>query len=197
MAGLGDPSDISKKQRELRATTAQRLEAIVEAAERAAEGVIDDAEVQARRYLAQARAEADRLAANRVDEVTELVDSLLGQALSLRQEAERLQATLEEARARFDGGGERGEIEIEQPRAYEAIEEPEEVQAPRLRAVVGEEERPPEAGTRSDSAGARLLATQMAISGSSREEIAHRLRNGFEIEDAEAILDAILGPEDH
>ena len=193
MAGLGDPSDISKKQRELRATTAQRLEAIVEAAEKAAEGVIDDAEVQARRYLAQARAEADRLAADRVDEVSELVDSLLGQALSLRQEAEGLQATLEEARARFDGGG-RGEIE--QPRAHEEIEEPEEVQAPRLRAVVGDEERPPQGDTRSDSAGARLLATQMAISGSSREEIAHRLRNGFEIEDAEAILDAILGPED-
>jgi hypothetical protein len=194
MAGLGDPSDISKKQRELRATTAQRLEAIVEAAEKAAEGVIDDAEVQARRYLAQARAEADRLAAHRVDEVSELVDSLLGQALSLRQEAERLQGTLEEARARFDGG--EGRDEPEQPRAYEEIEEAEEVQAPRLRAVIGDEERPPQADARSDSAGARLLATQMAISGSSREEIAHRLRNGFEIEDAEAILDAILGPED-
>ncbi|HEV2726897.1 MAG TPA: hypothetical protein VGV34_01310, partial [Solirubrobacterales bacterium] len=69
MTSLGNPNDISKQQRELRATTAQRLEAIVEAAERAAEGVIDDAEVQARRYLAQARAEADRLAANRVGEV--------------------------------------------------------------------------------------------------------------------------------
>jgi cell division septum initiation protein DivIVA len=194
MAGLGDPSDISKKQRELRVTTAQRLEAIVEAAERAAEGVIDDAEAQARRYLAQARAEADRLAASRVDEVSELVDSLLGQALSLRQEAERLQSTLEEARARFDGG--EGRDEFEQPRAYAEAEEPEEAQAPRLRAVIGDQELSAEVGTRSDSAGARLLATQMAISGSSREEIAHRLRNGFEIEDADAILDAILGPED-
>jgi vacuolar-type H+-ATPase subunit H len=194
MAGLGDPSDISKKQRELRVTTAQRLEAIVEAAERAAEGVINDAEAQARRYLAQARAEADRLAANRVDEVSELVDSLLGQALTLRQEAERLQATLEEARARFDGG--EGDEEFGRPLEQEQqIEDPEEVQAPRLRAVIGEEEQPPEVSARSDSAGARLLATQMAISGSSREEIAHRLRNGFEIEDADAILDAILGPE--
>jgi hypothetical protein len=48
---------------------------------------------------------------------------------------------------------------------------------------------------RADAAGARLLATQLAVSGSSREEIAERLRNGFEIEDADAILDAILGPE--
>jgi vacuolar-type H+-ATPase subunit H len=44
-------------------------------------------------------------------------------------------------------------------------------------------------------AGARLLATQMAVSGSSREEIEARLRNGFKIADTGAILDAILGPE--
>ncbi|HKO37016.1 MAG TPA: hypothetical protein VJU14_01470 [Solirubrobacterales bacterium] len=194
MASRGSPNDISREQQELRATTAQRLEAIVEAAERAAEGVIDDAEIQARRYLAQARTEADRLAADRVDEVSELVDSLLGQAHSLRQEAERLQATLEEARTRFDGG--EGRDERERGRTHEVAEASAEVRAPRLRAVIGDEERPPEASPRADSGGARLLATQMAISGSSREEIAHRLRNGFEIEDADAILDAILGPEE-
>jgi vacuolar-type H+-ATPase subunit H len=44
-------------------------------------------------------------------------------------------------------------------------------------------------------AGARLLATQMAVSGSSRAEIEARLRNGFAIADTRAILDAILGPE--
>jgi vacuolar-type H+-ATPase subunit H len=43
-------------------------------------------------------------------------------------------------------------------------------------------------------AGARLLATQMAVSGSSREEIEQRLRSGFQIADTTAILDAILGP---
>jgi hypothetical protein len=51
---------------------------------------------------------------------------------------------------------------------------------------------PPSSG----SAGARLLATQMAISGASREEIEARLRSGFEIEDTSEILDAILGPEE-
>ena len=45
------------------------------------------------------------------------------------------------------------------------------------------------------SAAARLVATQMAISGSSRREIEMRLRNGFELEDTSGILDAILGPE--
>ena len=53
----------------------------------------------------------------------------------------------------------------------------------------------PLAPRRSGSAGARLLATQMAVSGADREEIEARLRNGFEIEDTSEILDAILGPE--
>jgi vacuolar-type H+-ATPase subunit H len=44
-------------------------------------------------------------------------------------------------------------------------------------------------------AGARLLATQMAVSGSTREEIEQRLRSGFAISDTTSILDAILGPE--
>ncbi|HEX6753463.1 MAG TPA: hypothetical protein VF093_07770 [Solirubrobacterales bacterium] len=54
----------------------------------------------------------------------------------------------------------------------------------------------PEEAPRSGSAGARLLATQMAVSGSSREEIEQRLRSGFDIEDTGEMLDAILGPED-
>jgi hypothetical protein len=54
----------------------------------------------------------------------------------------------------------------------------------------------PLAPRRSGSAGARLLATQMAVSGASREEIEARLQNGFEIDDTSEILDAILGPEE-
>lgn len=54
----------------------------------------------------------------------------------------------------------------------------------------------PGAPRRSGSAGARLLATQMAVSGADRREIEERLRSGFEIEDTSEILDAILGPED-
>jgi len=196
MSPAGNPKDFTRQQRALRATTAERLEAIVEAAERAAEGVIDDAEAQARRYLTQARAEADRLAEGRTAELSSLVETLLGQAHSLRCEAEGLQATLEEARDRIEGQG-GADVAPGDPEAPEFEDEPEAPPAPRLRAVVFEEAPEAEEGARrSDAAGARLLATQMAISGSSREEIAHRLRNGFEIEDAEAILDAILGPEE-
>jgi len=195
MSRRDKPSDISQQQRALRTDTAERLEAIVEAAERAAQGVIDDAEAQAHRYLAQARTEADRAAEGRVGELSDLIETLLGQAIALRQEAERLQATLEAARERIDS----------EPRTSEESPlQPEALAAPRLRAVEDPSLAPevpsepatePVEGYRGDPAGARLLATQLAVSGSSREEIAERLRNGFEIEDTDAILDAILGPE--
>jgi cell division septum initiation protein DivIVA len=184
----GKRRDVSEQHRALRTDTAQRLEAIVEAAERAAEGVIDDAEKQARSYLAEARERADREAAERLSALDGMTDSLLGEAATLRRAAERLQAALEDAKAR---------IEVERPNQ----------DSPRLRAVepVGETtpvaavphaESPRPEGRRTDAAGARLLATQMAVSGSSREEIEARLRNGFKIEDTAGILDAILGPED-
>ena len=189
----GQRREFSKKQKQLRADTAERLEAIVEAAERAAEGVIDDAEAQARRYLAQARAEADRFPEGELSELSGLVEELIGQAASLRGEAERLQVRLEEAKSRIDREADRDPRD--RPQRDEQEGEP---QVPRLRAVgEGEEPAPaPPAPDRADAAGARLLATQLAVSGSSREEIAERLRSRFEIEDTTAILDAILGPEE-
>jgi cell division septum initiation protein DivIVA len=190
--------DLPKKKKELRATTAQRLEEIVEAAERAAEGVIDDAEAQARRYLTQARAEADRITDRRMEDLSHMIDVLLDRADSLQDEAKRMQTLLEEAKFR---------ISPEQPEAGEVAaadrEEPAgpsrpqpQRGAPRLRAVAHPEESAPDLeAPQDDAAGARLLATQMAVSGSSREEIEQRLRNRFEIEDTSPILDAILGPE--
>jgi len=197
MSRRGRRDDPAKKERALRTDTAERLEAIVEAAERAAESVIDDAEAQARRYLAQARAEAERQSSDRIGEVSQLIDTLLGQAIALQRDAERLQVTLEVARDRVLGEPGEGGHEEEPPEPPRIDRAP----APRLRAVdepeVGPEPpaEPLAPVPQSDPAGARLLATQLAVSGSSREEIAERLRNGFEIEDTDAILDAILGPE--
>jgi hypothetical protein len=136
--------------RALTSSTAERLAAIVEAAEQAATKVIDDAEEQARRQLSEAGARADRIV------------------------AERLRALADEL----------------DPPSLAAPREP------HLKPVAAVPQPQTPAGPRSGSAGARLLATQMAVSGSSREEIAERLRSGFEIEDTSEILDAILGPEE-
>lgn len=136
--------------RALTSATAERLAAIVEAAEQAASKVIDDAEAQAHRTLAEADDRADRLV------------------------AERLRALADEL----------------DPPSAEAPREP------HLRPVESEPQPQAPAGPRSSSAGARLLATQMAVSGSSREEIAARLDKSFADEDTEEILDAILGPKE-
>jgi len=176
-------------------STAERLAAIVEAAERAAVTVIDDAEAQARRRLEAAQVEADRLVADRLASVAELTDSLVAQAAAIRDQSKQLLASLAEAKRR---------IEAEGGAEIAAVETPAEaVRSPHLSAVgpLTEPTGPPvtelkPGGGEGSAAGARLLATQMAVSGSSREEIAARLRNGFEIEDTASILDAILGPEE-
>jgi len=136
--------------RALTTSTAERLAAIVEAAERAAAQVIDDAEEQARRQLQEASARADRIVAERLRALADELDQQPAPA--------------------------------SRPESH-------------LRPVeTGEGERAPQ--RRSSSAGARILATQMAVSGSSRGEIEQRLRSDFDIEDTSEILDAILGPED-
>jgi hypothetical protein len=140
-----------KEPRALTSSTAERLAAIVEAAEQAAAKVIDDAEEQARQQISEASARADRLVAERLRALADELDP---------------------------SSGPRRESHL-QP--VEAVPEP--------------PAQPLHSG-RAGSAGARLLATQMAVSGSSREEIEERLRIGFDIEDTSEILDAILGPEE-
>lgn len=137
---------------------AERLAAIVEAAEKAASTVIDDAEEQARRHLEEARERADRIVADRLRELADELDP-------------------------------RGGEEDEESAASQSGER-------RLRSVgpASEQDEALAPSRRSTSAGARLLATQMAISGAAREEIEERLRNGFDIEDTDEILEAILGP---
>ena len=134
--------------RALTTGTAERLAAIVEAAEQAASKVIDDAEEQARQQLREASARADRIVAERLRALADELDP---------------------------PSGPRREHHLR------PVEESDPAAAP---------------GPRSGAAGARLLATQMAVSGSSREEIEQRLRSGFDIADPREILDAILGPED-
>jgi cell division septum initiation protein DivIVA len=130
---------------------AERLAAIVEAAERAASAVIDDAERAASSVIDDAQDRADRIVADRLRTLAD---------------------------------------ELDPPRGADP---------PRLRPVESRPEPEPAAPERltprrTEEAGARLLATQMAVSGASREEIGDRLRTDCGIDDPGPLLDAILGP---
>lgn len=181
----------------LETQTSARLAEIVEAAERAAKKVIDDAESEGRRYLSEAQAEADRIVSERLTSLAEVTDLLVAQAEAIRHQSQHLLDSLEETKAQLGVDGvaapgspdvpaaERGSRGSHLSAVAPALGPADEVPAP---------DRPSPGG--GSTAGARLLATQMAVSGNSREEIEARLRNGFEIDDTDAILDAILGPEE-
>ncbi|HTR75461.1 MAG TPA: hypothetical protein VMH33_09435 [Solirubrobacterales bacterium] len=190
----GDPA----RRREIEESTAARLAEIVAVAERAARQVIDEAEAEARARLASAEGEADRIIGERLAALTAMTAEIDTQAAALRTQAEELQRTLARAKAELAGG--RDADPVARPAAEAAERRP---SSPAL-TVVGEaspqpataEHSPvPDPGAINAAAGARLLATQMAVSGSSRAEIEQRLHDGFELADTDAILDAILGPE--
>jgi hypothetical protein len=223
--GPGDqPPEPPSPLRESVTTATERIKVIIEAAEKAAAGIIEDAEVQANRYLEQSRQHADHLAEQRMRAMSDLTDSLLYQAETVKRESDQLIAALDKARNQIESPG-RPDLTAA-PRGSTAPAEagrgphlqPVEPQAPNLQAVPPRSTPPlstephfgqpqpgqgPPAGapggqgsgTGAFSDGARLLATQMAVAGSSRDEIRDRLRNDFGIEDASPILDGILGPE--
>ena len=196
-------SDRTVRRQEIEDSTATRLAAIVAAAEQAAKQVIDEAEEEARSRLIDAREEADRIVAERLAGLAGLTEEIAAQAEALRRQSEALQRALAEAKAELGGAGSPAGSTPIGRRATDR--DPGSEPDPGVRKPLGPAltvvdsvaaeapgAGPEEAGT---PAGARLLATQMAVSGSSRTEIEERLRSGFAIKDARAILDAILGPE--
>jgi vacuolar-type H+-ATPase subunit H len=215
-------SDPTGRRRQIEDATAARLAEIVAGAERAAKQVIDEAEAEAKARLADAEEEAGQIVADRLAALGEMTEEMDAQAEALKRSAGDLQRAIADARAQLGGtealGGSKamGRGEVVEPASRRPAspsltvvggepavpeEEPappviKEARAAEAAEVAADFEGVPGDPTAATTpAGARLLATQMAVSGSSRAEIEARLRDGFEIADTRAILDAILGPE--
>jgi len=200
---------------EIVAAAERAAKQVIDEAEEEARTRIADAHEEAERIVTA------RLAglADLTEEINAQAEGLRRQAEALQQALARARAEIGGAEA--PGGsaatGRRREAEPERWRESGPQEpEPPKPAGPSLTVVGGIHEEPAlengrarEAATpaspqelpeeislgNGSPAGARLLATQMAVSGSSRAEIEARLRNGFKIADTGAILDAILGPE--
>src|SRR5919106_1104898 len=71
-----------------------RIESVIDAAERAAAGIRQDAEEWARRYLEDSRRKADEIAAHRVRELSDLTDTLMSRARAVAQQSDELIAAL-------------------------------------------------------------------------------------------------------
>lgn len=199
-----------------RATT--RIEEIIDAAESIAEEIRSDAEAEASRLLAERRAEADRLRreAESLRAETERLqrerqEALSGATQSLLAELTLVRGALVSAIGAVDHSIDA--INSDTPRSSGAAAsslEPDPVapwsppvadtedvaveQELRYDPGLAEEMPPPAPPTDSNSDEAMLRATQMAVAGSSRDEITRTLEAEFGIDDPESILAQILGP---
>lgn len=235
-----------------------RVESVLDAAERAAVSIREDAQVWARNYLEESKQKADEAASARMREISDLTDSLVNRARAVAQQSDELIAAMDEAGRRVVGAATPGrnndppspDAGLAQASPPPAPPEPAPVAAPppppppppaeptpppappeppperpaplspppaatppppppspeppppppQEPAASPEPsaapERPVELPDTHDtprpvgasSEGARLLATQMAVAGSSKDEIAWRLREEFGIEDSSGIL---------
>jgi hypothetical protein len=183
--------DHSPASEEKPATAGSQAEDVVDAAERAAAGIREDAQAWARQYMEESRRRADEIAAQRLQEISALTDRLIARARAVAEQSDDLISALDDARRRLLSS-ESPEPEPKPPaesvlEPVPPIPEPERPIAPPAEPQLGP-------GGELDSGaseGARLLATQMAVAGSTRDEIAGRLREEFGIDDPSPILDEI------
>lgn len=147
----------------------KRVEAVLAAAEEAASAILANARTQGRRQVEDLRERSIAEADKRLRVLASARDKLVEQAAAVSRRQEELIAN-------FDA-------------AIEAIRR--EAQAPWATAREAGVDQP--SGTSGGSTqGARILAIQMHVAGSSREEIERRLSEEFEIDDPSAILDEIV-----
>lgn len=165
----------------------ENLDAIIAGAESTARGIIDQAEKEARRFIDDVRQQSDREVERRAVMLADLSDSLIEHAELLRKRSQELLDSLEPET------GIESEVRISAPEELSPD--------PELRSEtkpIGEADpvMPPDFGDSSErfSAGARLLATQMAVAGSSVEDVRERLINDFGIADPQPLLDLVFGP---
>jgi DivIVA domain-containing protein len=167
----------------LSAQAGDQVKAIVEAAERGAQEIHDTARAEASEHVARVTAAADRLR-ERVEQMERDMTQLI---VDLRTGAERLRGDLDELQAGTDElSGARRE-ESPEAAAPEPEPEPEPAPAPAPPAA-------PTAGPapkNGDSAAARIVALDMALSGKPREDTDHYLAENYDVPDRAALLDEV------
>jgi hypothetical protein len=168
------------------AAAAERVRAVLEAAEQSAAELRAEAAQEIDAQLERAEAVAARLS----ERANQIERSLQGIADNVREELSALKADLEELRAVGEG------VADARAEAASAAAEPEPAPAPV--AAIEPEPEPEPAAPRAAAApsgegheGARVIALNMALNGSPREETARYLAENFELENPDALLDEV------
>jgi DivIVA domain-containing protein len=172
----------------LAAGTSEQVRAILEAAEGSAAELRADAERKAGDHVAEIQRAAGGML-SRLDELERELGTLLD---ALRAGGERLSEGL--ARLHDDAAG-LGAAAADEPAAANqpAADQPAAAGEPPPAAepAAPEPDLAPASSPNGDEAGARLIALNMALSGTPREETARYLAEHFTLDDAEALLDDV------
>ena len=165
----------------LSAGTSEQVRLILEAAERGAADMREDAGRQAKAHVARVEEAAEGMLA-KLDALQGELGSLLD---GLRASGERISEGLAALQAQV---GDVDPVPAADPEDFAAPEpepEPEPEPGP-------EPARPPaDEADEADEAGARIIALNMALGGSSREETAAYLAENFTLSDPGALLDDV------
>jgi DivIVA domain-containing protein len=181
----------------LSAQAGEQVKAIVEAAERGAQEIRDAAQAEAREHVANVTAAADRLR-ERIEQMERDMTQLV---IDLREGADRLRGDLDGLQAGTDALSTARAASPSAPAPSPPLPEP--------RAVAPPPEPPPEPGAAAaepaaapdppathepkngDSAAARIVALDMALSGTSREDTDRYLAENYDLADRAALLDEV------
>ena len=147
----------------LSTATSEQVRQILQAAERSVSEMRARANEEASDHVERVKHSADGMLA-KLDDLERELGNLLA---ALRASGERLLQGLEDLQAEV-GGGDAAAVPAADP--------------PPTPARVAD----------TDDAGARLIALNMALSGSSREETARYLAENFALDDPEALLDDVF-----
>jgi DivIVA domain-containing protein len=172
----------------LSAQAGEQVKAIVEAAERGAEEIREAAQAEAREHVAHVTAAADRLR-ERIEQMERDMTQLL---IDLREGADRLHGDLDALQAGTDAlstAGAAAPAASAAPPAPLAAPEPE-APAAAPEPSAAEPAATPEAKN-GDSAAARIVALDMALSGTSREDTDRYLAENYDLPDRAALLDEV------
>jgi vacuolar-type H+-ATPase subunit H len=154
----------------------ERIQQIIESAERIAGQIQASAREEARHRVEGARHDADRLTLERVTLISQLTDSLIERARDVERKSDDLIGALEAAVS---------DVAAQPAAAATAVRQ---APAPEQPAA-----RPPAAEPGAALDAALLRATQMALAGSDRGEIERVLSTEYGIREPGPILDRILG----
>jgi hypothetical protein len=221
--GSEDPASTAEERSNVRlhdalAGVTQQIEEITEAAERSAAQTRSKAESEAQALLERRRREADRLAAetevatNRlaaereaaavsvVEQTRRAVSQVSGAVASLRQQLDAAVEELRHATAKLDESvalvqPSKGESSAESADSGASTARGSSADSGRPRAKAKSSDNAPAPGARATARPARplLRAVQMAMAGSSRDEIGTVLRDEFGVREPDPILDEAMG----